>query len=115
VLDPKESEIGEKQRLFAAVPFSCSKMVRACFSQEDYRKSPHCHGESSGFLTLKYASSAAGDFYQWTATWNETVWPAGVKKSAQTKKQTVAILKPGKPSVAPDTFPFCEGGPMDGQ
>jgi len=112
-LDPKTTEVGEKQRLFAAVPFSCSKMVRACFTEKEYKTSPHCHDESTGFLTLKFTPSPSSNLYDWTATWNQTSWPAGVPKSAQTKTQTAAALKPGKQAVAPGAFAFCEGGPPD--
>ncbi|WP_133239287.1 hypothetical protein [Microvirga sp. KLBC 81] len=112
VLDSKASEVTEKQRLFAAVPFSCTKTVRACFSEKEYKKSPHCHDESTGFLALKFAPSSTGGLHDWTATWHETVWPGGVPKTAQTTTRTVAVLKPGKQAVAPGMFPFC-GGPVD--
>jgi hypothetical protein len=114
VLDPKASVVTEKQRLYAAVPFSCSKQVRACFSEKDYKKNmPRCHDESSGFLTLKYEPSPSGRFYRWTATWHETAWPAGTPKSAQTKTQTTAVLVPGQSTAALDDVPFCDGGPAD--
>lgn len=114
VLDPKASEVTEKQRLHAAVPFSCSKQVRACFSEKDYKKNmPRCHDESSGFLTLKYDPLSSGKFHRWTATWHETVWPAGTPKSAQTKTQNTAVLVPGQTTAALDDFPFCDGGPAD--
>lgn len=116
VLDPRVSEVTESQRLFAAVPFSCSKLVRACFSGKDYKtKMPHCHDESSGFLTLKYVRPSTGKSYRWIATWHETMWRAGVPKSAQIRTQSAAILKPGEQAVAPGTFRFCNGGPVDDQ
>jgi hypothetical protein len=112
-LDPKATDVGEKQRLFSAVPFSCSKTVRACFTPKDYKTSPHCQDETTGFLTLKFTPSSSGSLYDWAATWNQTSWPAGVPKSAQTKTQVVAALKRGQQAVAPDTFAFCEGGAAD--
>lgn len=113
VLDPKASEIGEKQRLYAAVPFSCRKTVRACFSEKDYKSSKQCHDESSGYLTLKIAPLAAGNRYDWTATWHETLLPGGKSKAAQTKTQTEAALKPGVKGAGADAFPFCDGGPAE--
>lgn len=114
LLDPKASDVTEEQRLHAAIPFSCSKQVRACFSEKDYKKNmPRCHDESSGFLTLTYAASPTGKLYEWTATWHETVWRAGTPKSAQTKTQTVAALVPGQDPAARDAFPFCDGGPVE--
>ncbi len=112
-LDPKVTEVREAQRIFGAVPFSCSKMIRACFSEKEYKTSPHCHDESDGHLTLKFTPSAAGQAYDWTATWHDTSWPSGVPMKAQTKTQTTAALKPGKEAVSPGTFDFCMGGPAD--
>lgn len=114
VLDARTTEVTEKQKLYAAVPFSCSKQVRACFSEEDYKKNmPRCHDESSGFLTLKYAPSSTGRFHSWTATWHETSWRAGTPQSARTTTQTVAVLTPGQRSSALNEFPFCDGGPAE--
>lgn len=112
-LDPAVIEIGETQRRFGKVPFSCSKMVRACFSEQEYKTSPHCHGESSGYLTLKFSASSAGLPYDWTATWHETSWPGGKPRSAQTKSQAIAALKSGVDGAGTDGFPFCDGGPAD--
>lgn len=111
-LDPEVWDIGEQQRRFRAVPFSCSKTVRACFTEKEYKTSPHCQDESSGYLTLKFAMTPASRFYDWTATWHETSWPAGVPRTGRIKTQTAAVLKPGKQAVAADTFPFCDGGPV---
>jgi hypothetical protein len=112
-LDPAVTEIGEAQRRFGKVPFSCSKMVRACFSEQEYKTSPHCHGESSGYLTLIFSTPSAGRPYDWTATWHETSWPGGKPRSAQTRRQTSVALKPGAAAVPEGAFPFCEGEPAD--
>lgn len=114
-IDPKISKVGEKQRLFGAVPFNCTKTVRACFNPKEYKTSPHCDDESSGFLTLKFSPSSTAAPYEWTATWHETVWPSGVSKAAQTKTDSTAVLKPGKQSVTPGAFAFCQGGPVDNE
>ncbi|WP_230530784.1 hypothetical protein [Microvirga roseola] len=112
-LDPQVTEIGDDQVLFGAVPFSCSKIVRACFTPQEYKTSPHCHAENKGFLTLTYKPSSGARLYDWTATWHQVSWPAGAPKSARTTEKTVAALKVGKPALAPKTFPFCAGGPPD--
>lgn len=111
-LDPDVAEIGEGQRRFGNIPFSCTKTARACFTEKDHKTSPHCQDESSGYLTLKYAASAAGRDYDWTATWNETSWPGGVPRSARKTTQQMLALKPGSTSVAKDAFAFCDGGPI---
>jgi len=61
----------------AGVPFSCSKMVRACFSEKDYATSPHCHDESSGSLRIRYAPPARpGGELAWRFAWQQGEWPA---------------------------------------
>ncbi|WP_139165557.1 hypothetical protein [Microvirga guangxiensis] len=115
-LDPGVTDVGEDQRRYGNVPFSCSKTVRACFSEREYKTSPHCHNESTGYLTLKFDINPASHFHDWTATWHETSWPAGIAKSAQTKKQQTERLAPLKHDVGPrgfvpSTFAFCAGGP----
>ncbi len=115
-LDPEMTETTEDQRRYNNVPFSCTKTVRACFSEKDYKTSPHCQDESSGYLTLKFEINPASHFHDWTATWNETSWPAGVAKSAQKKTQQTERLESVKHAVGPKgfvpkTFAFCDGGP----
>src|SRR5690606_9576597 len=39
-LEPEAAEVGASQRLYASVPFSCSKIVRACFTEKEYKTSP---------------------------------------------------------------------------
>jgi hypothetical protein len=58
--------------LYRGVMFSCGKAIRACFTEEDYRRrGRNCHDEYRGFLTLEYAPSAASARYAWTAVWHE--------------------------------------------
>jgi len=63
-------------------PFSCSRMVRACFSERDYSAAKHCHDEWTGWLTLSYGRATGQESYVWSGTWRETAWPQGVAKSA---------------------------------
>lgn len=67
------------------IPFSCSKMVRACFSEKEYRTSKHCHDESSGSLRIAYGEPRQpGEAYRWQYTWVQSEWPAHVPASATT-------------------------------
>jgi len=68
----------EGTRLVAeGIPFSCSKMVRACFSEKEYKQSRHCHDESSGSLRITYGPPARpGEPYRWQYTWLQSEWPA---------------------------------------
>jgi len=34
--------------------FSSSKMIRACFSEQEYKKSPHCHDETWMTLNIRF-------------------------------------------------------------
>ena len=67
----------------AGIPFSCSKMVRACFSEKEYKTSPHCHEETSGSLRINYrVVGKPADAYRWDYVWRETEWPAHQRESA---------------------------------
>jgi hypothetical protein len=77
----------------AGVPFSCAKSIRACFSEQDYKTSPHCSEDSNGTLHLKFVNSAdTPNAYDWIATWKETLWP-GLKpqRSTTTAVKTVRL------------------------
>lgn len=78
--------------VFASVPFSCSVMIRACFSEAEYKHSPHCHDENSAFLTIGYQPTAKGR-YDWALTWHEVNWPAGVPAKRKQTSQTHATLQ----------------------
>ncbi|MET0349660.1 MAG: hypothetical protein ABW067_07715 [Rhizobacter sp.] len=90
---------------YGAVPFSCYKMVRACFSERDYARG-HCHDESSGALTIRYPDGEG----RWTFQWRETEWPAFEPKSRETTERTTFQVAPGNTS-SPASVGFC-GGPM---
>ena len=63
--------------VYEGIPFSCSKMVRACFSEKEYKQSKHCHDESSGSLRISYGEAASpGEAYSWQYTWLQSEWPA---------------------------------------
>ena len=93
--------------LYAAVPFSCSKVVRACFSEREYRRSHHCQDESNGHLTIRVGQGDAG----WTFMWHETDWPAHRSRTRQTTTHMLFRVAPGKTESSPDPA-FC-GGPAN--
>ena len=56
--------------LYAAVPFSCEQMIRACFSPEDYdEKMPNCHDYYSGGLRITFPLTSAPVERSWRFTW----------------------------------------------
>lgn len=106
-LAPNITNVREEQRRFGAVPFSCRRTVRACFTEKDYKTLPRCHDASSGHLTLKFTGTSAKRSFDWTATWNQAFLAAAAPETDQTRLQQTIVLKPGQPSMEPGTFAFC--------
>ena len=98
------------------VTLSCNKMVRACFSEDDYRRlATNCHDLYDGFLTFSYAQGASPDRYEWTAVWHERDQGQGMSKSqAVSTGQRIKV-----PQEAADrarvfrSVSICGGGPME--
>lgn len=98
--------------LYAGVPFACSKLVRACFSEQDYRQSPHCHDDSAGHLTIEFGDGSPPR--GWAFRWHERYWPSGEPKSSQRSTRSAFKVPAGPRVVAAGALvpgvPFC-GGP----
>ncbi|KQV94585.1 hypothetical protein [Rhizobacter sp. Root1221] len=92
---------------YAAVPFSCYQMIRACFYDREYRRSPHCHDESNGHLTIRFGEADA----RWTFVWHQTDWAAHEPKSKQVATQAPFRVAAGNTELPKDAA-FC-GGPVD--
>lgn len=101
--------------LYAGVPFSCTKMVRACFVEADYRKSQHCHDESTGGLSIQYRTLGNRPDYAWNFLWHEQDWPAKTAPSGARHTEHRFSLPNGprtsSSSLLPAEVPFCNGGP----
>jgi hypothetical protein len=101
--------------VYGGVPFSCSKMIRACFSEQEYKTSKHCHDEFTGALRIRYATAAPGTArHGWTFVWSETDWPQDTLQSKATHETSTLDIPPGgvfNPSSG--AFPFCDGGLSD--
>lgn len=77
------------QAVREGIPFACNKMVRACFSQKEYKTSKHCHDESFGSLSIRYgAPASAGGPYTWRYTWLQHEWPQDTLAKATTTTRT---------------------------
>lgn len=96
--------------VYLGVPFSCSKMIRACFSEREYAKSRHCHDESAGSLHIRYAIDNAGN-PDWSFRWRQTEWPAHVgQKHSDTKVSTLKLPRAsdaGATASGPGPIDFC--------
>jgi hypothetical protein len=76
------SNLGQAKPVHAGIPFSCSRMVRACFKESQYAQSPHCHDETEGTLRITYGVDAnSAEQYHWEYLWRETEWPAHTKRN----------------------------------
>ncbi|WP_175955322.1 hypothetical protein [Burkholderia sp. BCC0405] len=97
----------------AKLPFSCSKQIRACFTERDYRHSPHCSEDFDGSLRLRFVPGASAGDLDWIATWKESHWP-GQEPRSKTGHTSVSVTLPaGRDPVAAgnalrDKIPFCE-------
>ena len=101
--------------VYGGVPFSCSKMIRACFSEKDYKTSKHCHDESTGGLRIRYAAAAPGAArHGWTFVWSETDWPQDTPESKATHEVSTIDIPPGGVfDTSNGSFPYCDGGLME--
>ena len=101
--------------VYGGVPFSCSKMIRACFSEKDYKTSKHCHDESTGSLRIRYAAAAPGaSRHGWTFVWSEKDWPQDTLESKATREVSTIDIPPGGVfDTSNGAFPFCDGGLQD--
>jgi hypothetical protein len=101
--------------VYGGVPFSCSKMIRACFSEQEYKTSKHCHDESTGSLRIRYAPAKPGATrHGWTFVWSETDWPQDTPESkASHEISTIDIPPGGVFDTSNGGFPYCDGGLME--
>lgn len=96
----------------SGIPFSCSKMVRACFGENDYKYSKHCHDESIGNISLKIIETKKTTF-DWNFSWNQVDWAANTAASGKKRTQHSFTIDP-LAELNPDELKkigFC-GGPV---
>ena len=112
VLEPRKNDEWEKsgyRALHHTVPFSCNKMIRACFSEKDYNTLPHCHDETFGTLTIHFTNTEASKIV-WQFIWNESVWPANTPPRNREPATSSPFTLDGGKGPLPANAPFC-GGP----
>ena len=100
--------------LYVGVPFACSKTVRACFSEKEYRRSPHCTDDSTGHLTIALDGDGSAT-PRWSFRWHELGWPAHAGRASQRWTRESFVVPAGPREVAPgaagELAMFC-GGPV---
>ena len=83
--DAAPAPVGEYRNM----PFFMDELYRACFSEQDYARSPHCHEENSGILRLSISAPGGRQQpYRWHLRWEEKYWPGAVPKSQQRRYST---------------------------
>lgn len=106
---PLDADPASAKAAYEGIPFSCSKLIRACFSEKEYKTSKHCHDESSGSLRIAYSEPAkAGGPYGWQFTWLQSDWAAHVPASATVSTRS-RFSGDGSGGGSAD---FCGGGPQ---
>jgi len=82
VLEDEQDEsenIDQHQALYSSVPFSCSKMIRACFSEHDRKTLRSCHDVFEGHLSIQYPPLGQPGSL-WKFIWNESIRPSNAKE-----------------------------------
>ena len=72
------------------IPFYSSSLIRACFSDEDYKKYAHCHEEESTTLLIRY-KDIGNKYYEWNLIFTEIFWPAHTQKKEIQKRYDQVI------------------------
>jgi hypothetical protein len=94
---PGEVVDGRLELLYAGVPFSCSKGIRACFAEEEYRRAKRCQETWAGVLQLRYKRTDLTGALTWTAVWVETHVPGGMTDEKQEMtRTTISLSSPPK-------------------
>ncbi len=66
---------GKYQVALKDINFSTSEMIRACFSEQDYKKSPHCHDEKWMTLNIRF-KDIGQSYYLWQLNYKNYSWDA---------------------------------------
>lgn len=86
---------GALELLHQAIPFGCSKSIRACFSEKEYKTSGNCQESWNGILRLRYGAPDRQGTYPWTALWEETHVPGGAKQAkVGVVRKTISLEEP---------------------
>lgn len=73
------------------IPFYQKEQQRACFSEQEYKQSPHCYEESQRILHIKFSDDTQR-YYQWELNYTDKIWAAHKPKSEQETKTLPPLL-----------------------
>ncbi|MEN8367062.1 hypothetical protein [Acinetobacter bereziniae] len=77
----------------ADVAFHSYEMIRACFYQEEYQSSPHCHDESGSNLSIQF-KDIGKEYYQWRLNFTDFNWEAFKPESSKVVEKSYNIVVP---------------------
>jgi hypothetical protein len=89
MLEPKQTY----KLALADVAFHSYEMIRACFAQEEYESSPHCHDESGSTLSIQF-KDIGKTYYQWTLNYTDFTWEAFQPESSKVVEKSHNIVMP---------------------
>ncbi len=89
VLKPK----GKYQVALTDIPFSFSRMIRACFSEQDYKRSSHCHDEEWRVMSIRF-KDIGQPYYQWTLNYSYYKWDAFKPESSTRVEKNSSVVIP---------------------
>ena len=55
ILKSAQSGVGIYEEFYKTIPFFCSRLTRGYFSEEEYKKFPHCVEEIEGYLKVAFS------------------------------------------------------------
>lgn len=84
---------GKYQVALKDIPFSYSRMIRACFTEQEYKTSPHCHDEEWGILQIEF-KDIGQKYYQWTLNFLDYEWAAFELESRKQVQKSKKVVIP---------------------
>ncbi len=87
---------GQFKMALSNVAFYSYEMIRACFSEKDYKTSPHCHDESGSTLSIGF-KDVGKPYYQWTLNYTDFTWESDKsEKYKKIEKNSVIVMPFGQ-------------------
>jgi len=84
---------GKFRTALADIPFYSYEMIRACFSEKEYRTSPHCHDESGSNLSIQF-KDVGKPYYQWTLNYTDFTWESFKPEKSKTITKSRVVVMP---------------------
>ena len=73
--------------------FYSSEMIRACFSQQEYITSPHCHDEAGTMLNIKFLDTGL-NYFRWILNYKDYSWASHTSEKKKIIKKYSEMIIP---------------------